>query len=142
MAATKAQANWGTVAWNSITFTKVDSMTFSVDGKIEEYAGDLDEYATLMVALMTSVHATLKSTDPGNIMMLKADIGTGASLTATHKDAKLDTSGDIAYTLANAVLEKTDTEGSHAKYGTASASWRAFSSDGTTNPLTLTYTGG
>ncbi len=142
MSATKMQANWSPVAWNSNTFTKVDSVTFDDEGQIEEYAGDADQYATVMCALMNKVTASLKSSDPGNVMLLKADIGLSSSLTATHKDAKLAVGGDVAYTLANAVLRKVATEGQHGKYGTATADFLAFSSDGTTNPLSLTYTGG
>ena len=64
--------------------------------------------------------------------------GTSASFSATHKDAKGATGGDILYVMANAVAENVETSGSHAEFGYTTQQLLAFSSDGTTNPLSFT----
>jgi hypothetical protein len=76
-------------------------------------------------------------------------IGTGGQLlpfsgdndrfpTVIHKDARGATNGDIVYTLINAVVASPDANGPHGSYGSGTISWQAFSSDGSTNPLSFT----
>ena len=40
--------------------------------------------------------------------------------------------------MANAVVENVETSGSHGQFGSATMSLLAYSSDGTTNPLSFT----
>ncbi len=138
--ATKLQANWTAVGWNSVVFTKVDGLSFDYGGSLEEYSGDLDRFPTVLTNLMSRPTAKLDCSDVGAMMLLT--VGVASTLAATHKDAKIVSGGDVVYAMANAVLANVSAQGDHAKYGSASASFQAFSSDGTTNPLTLTYTGG
>ena len=64
--------------------------------------------------------------------------GTSASFSATHKNAMGATGGDILYVMADAVAKNVETSGSHAEFGSATMQLLAFSSDGTTNPLSFT----
>jgi hypothetical protein len=136
MAASKIQANWTTVSHNSVTFSKVTAVTFSQGGSIQEFAGDTDRYPTVMTTLMTKPTASVTSADIGTLMGVTP--GTTATLNATHKDAKLAAAGDIVYALANAVAENCSANGPFGQYGSATLNFRAYSSDGSTNPLSFT----
>jgi hypothetical protein len=136
MAATKLQANWSTVSHGATTITRVTSVSFNQGGSTQSYSGDTDHFPTVIVNLMSSPTASVTSADPAILMGIAP--GTTATFSATHKDAKAATGGDILYTLINAVAETAQTSGSHAAFGTGSLSLKAYSSDGTTNPLSFT----
>jgi hypothetical protein len=136
MAASKVQANWSTVSHGSNAITKVTGVTFGQTGSNQEFAGDTDRFATLVVNLMTKVSASVKSADIGALMGIAP--GTVATFTATHKDAAKQTGGDIVYAMINAVVEGTTANGPFGAYGDATLNLKAFSSDGTTNPLSFT----
>jgi len=136
MAASKVQANWSTVAHNAVPITKVTDVTFGQVGSNQEFAGDGDRFATLVVNLMTKVTASVKSADIAVLMGIAP--GTVGSFVATHKDAAKQTGGDIIYTLINAVAEGCQASGPFGQFGSASLNFKAFSSDGSTNPLSFT----
>jgi len=89
-----------------------------------------------VVNLMSKPTASVTSADTATLMAIAP--GTTATFSATHKDAKGATSGDILYVLANAVVENVETTGAHGQFGTATMKMLAYSSDGTTNPLSFT----
>jgi hypothetical protein len=65
-------------------------------------------------------------------------VGAVGTFTATHNDAKNGTgSGSITYTLSNAVIAQTNVKGSHRQFGQGTLVLSAFSSDGVTNPLSV-----
>lgn len=136
MAATKLQANWTGVAHASQAITKVTAVTFSQGGSLQQFAGDTDKYDTVIVNLMNKPTASITSGDIATLMGIAP--GTTGILTATHKDAKLATSGDIVYSLANAVAENATANGPFGNFGSATLTFRSFSNDGTTNPLSFT----
>lgn len=136
MAATKLNANWTSVAHGSTTLTKVTDITFSQGGKLQQFAGDNDRFNTVVVNLMSNPTASVTCHDIGTVMGLAP--GTTASLTATHKDAKLASGGDILYTLSNAVVENTTAKGPFGNFGSATTTFHSYSSDGSTNPLAFT----
>lgn len=136
MAATKLQANWSGVALGATSFTKVTAVTFSQGGSLQMFAGDVDRYDTVAVNLMNKPTASVTSGDVATLMGVAP--GTTGSFTATHKDAKLASGGDILYTLSNAVAENATANGPFGNFGSATLSLKAFSSDGTTNPLAFT----
>jgi len=84
---------------------------------------------------MSKPTASVNSADAGTLMGIAP--GTTGALTATHRDALYATNGAIVYTLANAVAETAQTSGSFGQFGTASISFKCFSSDGATNPLSF-----
>jgi hypothetical protein len=136
MAASKIQANWSTVSHAAQAITKVTAVTFSQGGALQTFAGDTDRYDTVIVNLMNKPTASITSADIGTLMGIAP--GTTGSLTATHKDAKLASGGDIIYVLANAVAENATANGPFGNFGSATLSFRSFSNDGSTNPLSFT----
>lgn len=136
MAATKLQANWTGVAHGSTTITKVTAVTFNQGGSLQSFAGDNDRYNTVVVNLMNKPTASVTSADIGLLMGIAP--GTTASLTATHKDAKVASGGDIVYVLSNAVAENTTANGPFGNFGSATTTFESYSSDGSTNPLAFT----
>src|SRR5262249_9154443 len=136
MAATKVQANWTSVAWNSTTITRVTSVSIGQGGSLLKFKGDTDIYPTVIAALDIEPHASVTTADVSVLMGFPP--GVSSSLTATQKDAKGASGGDIVWTLANAVFENADSQGAHAQWGTVTGTWQCFSSDGTTNPVSFT----
>jgi hypothetical protein len=136
MAASKIQANWTTVAHGATSITKVTAVNFSQGGSLAEFAADLDRYPTVLVNLMSRPTASVTSAD--NALLMGIAPGTVASFTATHKDAKLASGGDILYTLSNATWENASASGPFGQFGSATGNMRAYSSDGSTNPLAFT----
>jgi hypothetical protein len=84
---------------------------------------------------MSRHRASVTGADTATLMGVAP--GTSASFSATHKVAMGATGGDILYVMADAVAENVETSGS-ADFGSATMQLLAFSSDGTTNPLSLT----
>ena len=136
MAATKLQANWSAVAHGTTTITRVTQVSFSQGGSLASFSADGDHYPTVVVNLMNKPRASVVSADTATLMGVAP--GTTATFSATHKDAKGATGGDILYVMANAVVENVETSGSHGQFGSATMTLLAYSSDGTTNPLSFT----
>jgi hypothetical protein len=134
--ASKLQANWSAVSHGTALITRVTQVSFSQGGSLSTFAADGDHYPTVVVNLMNKPTASITSADTATLMGIAP--GTTATLSATHKDAKGATGGDILYVMANAVAENCNTGGAHGQFGTASISLLAYSSDGTTNPLSFT----
>ncbi|APW59221.1 hypothetical protein [Paludisphaera borealis] len=136
MAATKLQANWTAVSFGSTPISRVSQVSFTQGGSLAAYSADGDHFPTVVVNLMNKPRAAVTSADTAALMAVAP--GTTASFSATHKDAKGETGGDILYVLANAVAENAETSGAHGQFGSATLSLLAFSTDGTTNPLSFT----
>jgi hypothetical protein len=136
MAATKLQANWTAITHGTTSISRVSQVSFSQGGSLASYSADGDHYPTVVVNLLNKPRASVTSADTATRMGIAP--GTAATFSATHKDAKGSTGGDILYVLSNAVVENVETTGAHAQFGTATMSLLAYSSDGTTNPLSFT----
>ncbi|MDG3005500.1 hypothetical protein [Paludisphaera mucosa] len=136
MAATKLQANWTAVSFGSTLISRVTQVTFTQGGSVAAYAADGDHFPTVVVNTMNKPKASVTSGDVAALMAIAS--GATSTFSATHKDAKGETGGDILYVLANAVAENAETSGSHGQFGTATLSLMAYSSDGITNPLSFT----
>jgi hypothetical protein len=136
MAATKVQANWSSVSWNSTSITRVTSVSIGQGGNLLKFKGDTDIYPTVIAALDIEPHASVTTADVAVIMGFTP--GVSSSLTATQKDAKGASGGEILWTVANAVFENGDQSGAHAQWGTVTGTWQCFSSDGSTNPVSFT----
>jgi hypothetical protein len=136
MPASKLQANWSGVAHGSTTISRVTQVSFSQGGSLTSFAADGDHYPTVVVNLMNKPKASITSADTATLMAIAP--GTTASLTATHKDARGATGGDVLFVMANAVVENIDTAGGHGQFGSSTMTLVAYSSDGITNPLSFT----
>lgn len=135
MAATKVQANWANCSFANTTITRVSSCSFNQGGSLVEYAGDTDGFPTVLANLMSRPTANIASADAGTLMGIAP--GTAGTFTATHKDILKAVNGSIVYVLANAVSENAQSSGSFGAAGTATLNFKAFSTDGTTNPLSF-----
>jgi hypothetical protein len=138
MAATKLQANWIGVMMGATAITHVNSVQFRQGGSIEMYSADGDHYPTIAMNLMNKPTATVVSGDIAGLQGFA--VGTQGTFTATHKDAKLQTGGDIVYTMVNAIVADVDATGAHAQVGSATMTLQATSVDGVTNPISFTRT--
>jgi hypothetical protein len=136
MAATKLQANWTAVSFGAAPISRVSQVSFTQGGSLAAYSADGDHFPTVVVNLMNQPRAAVTSADAAALMAIAP--GTTGSFSATHKDAKGETGGDILYVLANAVAENAETSGGHGQFGSATLSLLAFSTDGATNPLSFT----
>jgi hypothetical protein len=136
MAATKLQRNWTGVAFATLPVTKVTKVSISQGGKLLPFTGDADTYPDTIVSQGNEPSVSL---DSGDIATLEGLGGPGSvgTFTATHNDAKLATGGAIVWTVINCVLENTDADGSAGEYGSGTTTFKAFSSDGTTNPVSF-----
>lgn len=138
MGATKLQANWTAVAFASQSITRVTSCTFAQGGQLAEFAADDDRFPTVLANLMSRPTASITSGDVGTLMAVAP--GTVGTLTATHADALRASGGAVVYVLSNAVSENAQDSGPFGQFGTATLNFRAFSDDGSTNPLAFTRT--
>lgn len=138
MAATKLQRNWTAVQFGNTTITMVTACSFDSGGKLIKFYGDADIFPVVIVAQDCEPTASVDSGDTATIMGFAP--GTSGTFTATHNDAKLAVGGAIVYTLINAVVRNPNTSGPRGQFGTATLPLDAFSSDGTTNPLSFTRT--
>ena len=133
---TKLQANWTAVSHGSTSITRVSQVSFSQGGSLATFAADGDHFPTVVVNLMSKPKASVTSADTATLMGMAP--GNTAPFSATHKDAQGMTGGDILYVMANAVVENVETSGAHGQFGSATMGMVAYSTDGTTNPLSFT----
>ena len=136
MSATKAQINWTGVSHGSTNITRVTSAMFGLGGSLLKFKGDTDMFPTIIANVDNEPHASVTTADVGTMMGIVP--GTTATLNATLNDAKLATGGSVIFALANAVFENADTQGQHAQFATVTGTWQAYSSDGSTAPLSFT----
>ena len=135
MSATKAQINWASVTFGSTAITRVTTGGFGQGGKLLKFKGDTDLYTTIIANVTNEPNATFTTADVGTMMGILP--GTTNTLTATLNDAKGATGGAVVFTMINAVFENADTKAAHAEFGTVTGTWQAFSSDGSTPPLSF-----
>jgi hypothetical protein len=136
MAATKAQINWTAVSHGSTVITRVTNGTVTPGGRLIKFKGDTDQFPTIIAMVDMEPSFSITTADIGTVMGISP--GTTASLVASLNDAKNAASGGIAFTLANAVFENANASAAHAQFGTVTGTWQAYSSDGSTNPLSFT----
>jgi hypothetical protein len=136
MSATKANINWTSVSFNSTGITRVTNASFGQGGQLIKFKGDTDLYPTIIAAVDTEPHASITTADVGTVMSSFVP-GTTSTLTAQLNDAKGASGGAVVFTLANAVFENADAQAQHAQFGSVTGTWQAFSSDGSTSPLSI-----
>ncbi len=136
MAATGLQLNWTGVSHNGQAITRVTSVSFDEGGELIEFSGDDNRYP---VVLARNVSRPKASITGGDVALLTHGIIAGqvGTLLATQKDAVGSSGGDINWTLLNAVKESGQDSGQWGQFATATATFRAYSSDGSTNPLSF-----
>ena len=138
MAATKAQINWASVTHGTTAITRITTGGFGQGGQLLKFKGDTNIYSTIIANVNNEPHASFTTADVAILMGIAP--GTSATLSATLNDALTATGGAVAFAMINAVFENADAQAQHAQYGSVTGTWQAYSSDGTTNPLSFTRT--
>ncbi len=136
MSSYKAQINWASVSFGTTSITRITTGSFGYGGTLAKWKGDTDKFPTVIANVDNDPHASFTSGDVGGLMGFAP--GAVGTLTATMKDALGASGGDVTFTLTNAVFENVDGQDQHAQFGTATATWQAYSTDGVTNPLVVT----
>lgn len=134
MAITKLQANWTNVEFASTPITMVTSVAIDQGKTVNTFKADADVFDVVAATLTARPTASITSGDEGMLMGLS---GTGV-LTAQHNDALKVTAGAVLYTITTAIHENSRASGDHAAFGSTVATFKTFSSDGTTNPVAIT----
>ena len=135
MAATKLNINWTGVSFNSVSITKVTNGSFGQGGTLAKFKGDTNVYTTVIACTDIEPHCSFTTGDIATMMGFVP--GTAGALAATLNDALGQSAGNISFSTSNAVFENADSSAAHAQYGTTTGTWQLYSSDGTTNPLTI-----
>lgn len=144
MSATKRMVNVASVGFTPTggSLTAITGVTnFSIDegGSLIEFSGDGDHGPTTKVCDFIDPQVTLTFADVSLAMTLSP--GLRGSLVFTHLDAinKATTGGGaITYTLANAIVANPVGTQAHRQFGSATATFESWSSDGVTSPLSST----
>jgi hypothetical protein len=135
MSASKAQINWTAVAFATAPITRVTNASVGQGGSLIKFKGDTDMYPTIIANVDNEPHMSITTADVGNLMGIAP--GAVGTLTATLNDAKGAVGGAVVFTMINAVFENADTQAQHAQFGSVTGTWQAFSTDGSTPPLTF-----
>lgn len=138
---TGLQLNWTAVGFTPsggslTTFTRVTNVAITTGGSLIPFAGDNDRFPTVLANAMNMPAVTVTTGNIGQAFGFSP--GQRGTWTGTHKDARGASGGDIVYTLVNATVANNDASGPHGNYGSGNIGWQAFSSDGSTNPLSFT----
>jgi len=136
--ATKAQINWTSVQFGTTAITRVTNASVGQGGNLIKFKGDTDLYPTIIANVDNEPHFSITTADIGTMMGFNP--GQTATLSATLSDAKGAVGGAVVFSMANAVFENADTQAAHAQFGSVTGTWQAYSSDGSTNPLSFTRT--
>ena len=132
---TGAQINWGSVEYGTTTIKRVTAGGFSLGGQLIRFKGDTDRYTSIIANVNNEPSASFTTADVGTLMTIHTS--GSATLAATLLDALAATGGDVVFSLVNAVYETADAQAQHAAFGSVTASWQGYASDGQTNPLSI-----
>jgi hypothetical protein len=136
MAATGVQINWNPVVFGSTQIQRVNSVTLSQGGNLLTYAGDNNRWPVVVTNNMNNPRITVNSADVATLMSFTPG-QSGPNFTATQIDAMAASGGAINWTGANAYHETSDDTGAFSQWAGGTASFLLLSSDGATNPLTI-----
>ena len=135
MSATALQLNWTNVQFASTTITRVTSVTFSQGGELIEFAGDNNRYPVVIANNFNRPRCAITGGDVATLMGLTP--GASGTITATQGDALGATGGAINWSMTNSVFQSSDNTGQWGHFATATATFRAYTSDGITPPLSI-----
>jgi len=136
MAGTALQLNWTNVQFATTALTRVTSVSFSQGGELIEFAGDNNRYPVVIANNINRPRCSITSGDVATLMGITP--GTSGTISATQADALGASGGGIVWAMASAVHQNTDESGQWGHFATATATFRAYATDGATNPLSFT----
>ncbi len=141
MSATNRFMNWSGVSFTPVNgsatnITGVTSVTVESGGSMARFAGDGDRYVTTMVNDFNDPVLTVHAADLGSLQA--NPVGTVGTFIATHNDAKNGSgAGAVTYTVSNAVIAACQVHGGHRQFGQGTLTIGTYSSDGVTNPISI-----
>jgi hypothetical protein len=135
MASTNLQLNWTSVSFASTNITRVTSVNFALGGELISFSGDNDRYPRVIANNVNRPRCSITSGDPATLYGFTP--GQSGAILATQLDALGATGGAINWQMLNAVHENSDDIGQWGQFGSGTATFQAFSSDGATNPLSI-----
>ncbi len=142
MSASKRFMNWSGVSFTPqggqpLPISGVTVIEIETNGNLLKFSGDGDKFFTTVVTDVMDPTITVHAAD---VAAIRANPpGTVGTFTATLNDARNGTgTGAITYTLTNAVVASANVRGSHRQFGQGILVLSSFSSDGLTNPLSIT----
>jgi len=135
MAAAKLQLNWTGVTFASTSIAHVSSVMFGQGGELINFAGDNARYPQIIANNVSRPRCSITSGDIYTIMNFTT--GQSGTISAVQKDAASGINGDITWTLSGAVHENSQQTGQWGQFASATATFQAYASDGSTNPLSI-----
>jgi hypothetical protein len=136
MAASGVNANWTACTHGTTAIDEVKSCSINAGGQLTAFSSGVDRFPTKQILLMSMPTIQITTDDVGTAMALVP--GTTHDLTITLKDAMGATGGDIIFVGSNATVEAPSMSGTHAQLASGQTTFKLFSSDGSTNPLSFT----
>lgn len=133
---TGLQRNWSAVSFANTSVTKVTKVDIDQGGKLIKFFGDGDIYPTTVVAQDNEPTVSLESGDIATVAGLGGP-GTEGTFTGKHNDAKAAVNGAIVWTVINSVIRNNSASGPRGQFGSTTLQLDAYSSDGTTNPVSF-----
>lgn len=132
--------------WTGVTFTPlngtptlikgVTSIHIESGGSLVKFSGDGDRYSTTVVNDFNDPTITIQTADLASVSSFP--VGTVGTFTATLNDARNGSgTGAMVYTLTNAIIASNPVQGKHRQFGLGVLTMTAYSSDGVTNPLSI-----
>lgn len=140
MAKTGLQVNWDAVRFTptggtAIPIKRITNIAVGNRPENIRFKGDVAVHDQVIVNVNNAQSMTITSGDVATVMGLP--INAVGVLTATHKDARGQSGGDIVYEL-DCFCGGGESSGAHAQFGTGTATFEGFSTDGVTSPLAFT----
>ena len=124
---------------STINIPEVTDMSFGRTGNLQSWKADAHMFATLCVNRGQA--RPCKITGGAINILATIPINTPCTIVSVLNDAKNANtgagSGALTHTLVNAVLNDNPWADSHEQWGKGDLTFSAFSTDGTTDPLTI-----
>lgn len=135
MSATNLQLNTYNVQFNSTNIKKVTSFSPNPGGELIKFSGDNDRYPTVIANAMNNPTVSVTTGDIGTMQGFAP--GTVSTITATMGDALAASGGAINWTISNAVFRNHTPSQPHGNFGSTTAEFDCYSSDGSTSPFSI-----
>ena len=134
-----AGASFTPAGGSAILLDGVTDASFSRDGSVEEFKGDLAVFVQLLAMPTQKRAITISLMDVGIAQTVA--MGSRGAFTIKLADAVngiAAAGGGLSFTMATCMVVNNDGQGPHAKQAGSTLSFEGYSSDGVTDPLVIT----
>lgn len=122
---------------SAINLTETTQIKVMRGDELDEWQSAGHRFSTVVVNTRSSRGCSIQGGDVNKLTAIPS--GVPCVITGTILDAKNgDGEGAIGFTLNNALIQDTSFGGAARKFGGGGADFLAFSTDGNTDPMTLT----